>query len=177
MKISNHIILIFITCFISISGHSQNNNKKYWFQMDYAAEKIINDLDSLGIDTILTSFYHLDNGRGSNATKIIFWKKNGETFVNAVRLKKIDKFKVFGQSKLPSDSIFQFFFDNRLDTVTSNPKSELSISHNFGYSVDFKYGSSKYNLYLRNEKRSYDPTHLKSMWIEMIDRVGRKYYE
>ena len=70
MKISNHIILIFITCFISISGHSQNNNKKYWFQMDYAAEKIINDLDSLGIDTILTSFYHLDNGRGSNATKI-----------------------------------------------------------------------------------------------------------
>lgn len=43
--------------------------------MDYAAEKIINDLDSLGIYTILTAFYHLDNGKGINATKIIFSKK------------------------------------------------------------------------------------------------------
>ena len=176
MKPILNSILLLTILFLPFFGKAQKEDREQRFNFDYAARRVVTGLDSSGVDTILTAYYHYDNGIGTRATKLILWQEGGECFAQALCIRKKGRYKEIGPEKLSSDSIFEFFFSHRVDTVTSHPRVDYWLSHNYGYSIDFKYGTGKYTAYLRDENRAAHPTHPKSQWIALIDRVGSRCY-
>ena len=158
--------------------YGQKEKPKYIFKMDEVSAEFESELKAKKVDTILQAFYHFDNGRGNKATKIFFWTKNGNSYVKAITTKKNNRYKEFNINDCPEfNDILDFFSKNESKIKSSEPKSKLWISHNYGYSITLELNSSEYNTYLRDEKRLYDKEHYKSKWVSLIDIIAKEYIE
>lgn len=146
--------------------------------MDEVSAEFVSELKALKVDTLLQVFYHFDNGRGNKARKIFFWTKNGNSYVKAIRIEKNNSYKEFDLNDCPEfNDILDFFSKNESRIKSTNPESQLWISHNYGYSISLQVNDREYNTYLRDEKRLYDTEHFKSKWVNLIDVIAKYYTE
>ena len=144
--------------------------------MDEVSAEFESELKAKKVDTILQAFYHFDNGRGNKATKIFFWTKDGNSYVKAIRTEKNNRYKEFDIKDCPEfNKILDFYSKNESEIKSTEPKSELWISHNYGYSVILDLNDSEYKTYLRDEKRIDDKGHMKSQWISLIDNISQQF--
>lgn len=173
-----NLFTILIVLLLAQTGFGQEKEIDYRFKMDIKAEQFLNSLKERNIDTLLNIFYHFNNGRGSNASKIFIWKENGSTFLKIIKIKKKDSYIEYKEEKISTDSIFTHYIQNKIDTVSSHPKSSTWLSHDYCYSIDILIDSTNTTCAVCNLERMNDTTHPKSIWVELIDKLIRnKYYK
>ena len=177
MKIgTKNKIHLFFSAFVSIISFGQIEQKTFDFKMDKAIAEFRTELTNKNVDTLLQAYYTFDNGRGNNATHLFLWKKNGTEYLKVIKYKKNNKFKEFPINECPElTNILDFYFKNETEIKTTDPKSKLWISHNYGYYLKLNLNDSEYKTYLRNEKRFDDKENLKSQWITLIDKLEEDY--
>lgn len=64
--------------------------------------------------------------------------------------------------------LISYFFKNRLDTMSSKPHSNRSISHSLGYSIQLYTRETFYRERLSDFIILEDPQHPKSVWWKMV---------
>jgi hypothetical protein len=126
------------------------------------------DLASKGIDTVMLCKYIFDNGSLPIEKCFILWLDNGQgyikSFFNNARHLPTEQ----TTSPFQAKPLIDYFFVNRLDTVTTEPKSESWISHSLGYSIELQTPILFYRQRITDFAIRQDPTHPKSIWWNMI---------
>lgn len=136
--------------------------------IDKVSEIFACDLTTKGIDTVMLCKYLFDNGSLPIEKAFVLWLDNGNGFVKAFF--NNSKHQPTENKTIPFHSalLINHFFSNRLDTVTSEPKSELWISHSLGYSIQVYTKNSFFRERLTDVIIRQDKTHPKSVWWILI---------
>lgn len=146
-------------------------------KIDKVSENFACDLISKGIDTVLLCKYIFDNGSLPIEKGFIVWVENEKGFVKAYfnnskhkpRENKIEPF----DSKL----LINHFFNNRLDTVKSEPTSNIYISHSLGYCIQLYTKETFFRERITDFLIRQDKNHPKSVWWTMISEQLAKLKE
>lgn len=159
-------------CQFKTSGINDCWNRAGICKIDIVSETFACNLkDSLGIDTILLCKYIFDNGSLPGEKAFVLWHHNGRDslkafFNNSNHLPTENKIIPFEWS-----NVYIYYFSNRIDTVTTDPKPSFWMSHSMGYSVQFYSPTTNYfcsrlqDYYWRDDKSN----HPKSKLWKMID--------
>ncbi len=143
--------------------------------MDEVAAKFEAGLAKKKVDTIMQAFYFFDNGRGADATKLIFWTEQGKSYVKAIKNAKNNGVKEFDSKECPEFSkMLDYYFENIKDMSSPISKPTLSVSHSYGYLVKLEINRTEFKTYLRNE-RLVAENHALVEWIKMIANVAKPY--
>ncbi len=166
------IFLFTLFYLLSDVAHSQT---KCWMSSEYKNEVKIwaaSTIDSLkkeGIDTII--FYGVgmpENGRLSYGK--IIWTNRGIAKTLEIKSKYINKVIRLTDSKYDSIANFapiQFYFDYRLDTVTTNPRELFWMSHAYLHLVYSEVNGTEVCFIIEDYLLS-DFEHLRSRWISSL---------
>lgn len=141
--------------------------------IDKVSETFACDLSSKGVDTIMLCKYIFDNGALPIEKAFVLWLKNGKGYVKSFF--NNSKHKPTENKIIPFDTrpLINYFFFNRLDTVTTNPNPEIWISHSMGYSIQLQVPSLFFRQRLTDFITRQDKTHPKAVWWNMIsEKLG-----
>lgn len=106
-------------------------------------------INNHSIDTILELEYWYDNGRYEQEVSAFIWQSGGDTKIKAIY--GCDEVKVTDIVAYPNQSVFTEFLEDSLYNTDSYLSS--GWSHEFGYSFDFKSGSTRRTGYVRDSRR------------------------
>lgn len=127
---------------VSICGDRQSSHP-----VDIKALHLRDSLQLTGIDTIIV-YRHWLGTNGFNGYGKVIWVDKGQCFQYKIDFENSGGnygIKQVNLSKLNSDSLISFFFDNHIDTVTSNPtKQEVKMSHDAQHFVQVNYKNTSY---------------------------------
>jgi hypothetical protein len=141
--------------------------------IDKQSEGFACDLIARGIDTIMLCKHILDNGSSPDEKAFILWLDNGQGYVKSFFNNSDHQPTNNSVVSFNSNELINHFFVNRLDTVTSEPISKISISHSLGYSIQLYTPGFFYRERLTDFIIQQDKKHPKSVWWNMIsDRLG-----
>jgi hypothetical protein len=121
---------------------------------------------------------------GWNGYGKVVWKKNGETF-----LVKFDYDKELRQVvrreliKLPNDSIVNFFFENRLDTIIANPdkltvfttpdnRTFVTNSHDGSHFISIRWADNEHCFIINDFNVQHSIAHKRVQWINYFKEEG-----
>ncbi|ACU60368.1 hypothetical protein [Chitinophaga pinensis] len=136
--------------------------------IDKQSEDFACSLIKKGIDTIMLCKYIFDNGSLPGEKGFILWIDNGQGYVKSYFNNASHEPTNNKAMSFDSRDLIDYFFINRLDTVTSTPKSEIWISHSLGYSIQLYVPGFFYRERLTDFIIKQDTTHPKSIWWNMI---------
>ncbi len=136
--------------------------------IDKVSEIFACDLTSKGVDTVMLCKYIFDNGSSPIEKAFVLWLENGQGFVKAFF--NNSKHQPTENKTISFDTrpLIDFFFSNRLDTVTTEPKAEVWISHSMGYSIQLQVPSLFFRQRLTDIIIRQDKTHPKAIWWNII---------
>lgn len=176
-----YIFSIRITVLTLLIGFStllrgQTEGEKYLFDMDRVIAEFETELRRQKVDTILQAYYLFDNGRGEKATNLFFWTKDGESFTKSIKYSSEQDYIEFPTEECNDfKNILNFYFDNIRGITGSVPKSEIIVSHNYGYYLELDINDTYFRTYLRNDRVESDRDHPRSVWVRMIHEVAKTY--
>ncbi|MFN8776901.1 MAG: hypothetical protein ACK5XV_09050 [Flavobacteriales bacterium] len=162
-------------CSFKTSGINDCWNRAGLFKIDIISETFACNLkDSLGVDTILLCKYIFDNGSSPGEKAFLFWQQNGQGYLKAFF--NNEKHIPTENKVVPIDwsDIYQYYFTNHIDTVTTDPKPSFWMSHSMGYSIQFYSTTTKYfcsrlqDYYWETDKSNHPKTKL---WQLVNDKV------
>jgi hypothetical protein len=112
--------------------------------------------------------YIFDNGSLPIEKAFVLWLDSGKGFVKSF----------FNNSKhqptqnkivsFDAGILINYFFENKIDTVTSEPKAEIQISHSLGYSIQLYTANYFYRERLTDFVIRQDKKHPKAVWWNLI---------
>jgi hypothetical protein len=185
--------LFLLITFVSVNCFSQQNQiihcgENLSHPVDIKAKQIADDLKKKGIDTLLIYRDWLSTN-GYNGYGKVIWLDKGVTKQCLINL--IDKRNGFTTkviySHLPNSNHFDFFFKNRLDTITSYPKYDRNYEEGNGSDMSKMHveisDDAAHFVYLYIDKKPYCfeitgsdlinyPNHPRS---QFVDRLTKKY--
>lgn len=155
-------------CKFKIRNVDNNWSRAGITNIDKQSEEFACNLIVKGIDTVMLCKYIFDNGSLPIEKAFILWHDNGQGYVKSFF--NNPKHQPSQNKTIPFDSktLINYFFVNRIDTVTSEPKSEMWISHSLGYSVQLYTPNHFYRERLTDFIFRQDKTHPKAVWWNMI---------
>jgi hypothetical protein len=155
-------------CKFKLKNINNNWSRAGLTNIDKQSEEFACSLIAKGIDTVILCKYIFDNGSLPIEKAFILWLDNGESYVksffNNLRHQPTQNKIVSFDSK----ALINYFFENRIDTVPSKPKSEMWISHSLGYSIQLYIPSYFYRERLTDFIIRQDKIHPKAAWWNMI---------
>lgn len=155
-------------CKFKINNVNEHWNRAGLTNLDKESEVFACELTAKGIDTIMLCKHIFDNGSLPIEKAFILWLDNGKGYVKAF----------FNNSKhqptnnkiqpFESKELIDHFFTNRIDTVTSEPQTDVTISHSLGYSIQLYTPHIFYRERVTDFAIRQNKTHPKSIWWNMI---------
>jgi hypothetical protein len=168
----SRLILTIVFLFILELTYSQTKCSffnQYKNELKVYASTMIDSLKNEGIDTVLFYGVGIPNS-GSMVYGKIIWTNKGIVNRCVIESPYINNARNLTNPRFSSDTNYEaikFYFDYRLDTVTTNPTETFSMNHDYlhfvysiinGTEVCFK----AVNYLLR------DKDHLRSRWIKLL---------
>lgn len=137
-------------------------------EIDKLSEDFACDLTLKSIDTIMLCKYIFDNGSTTEEKAFILWLDKGQGFVksyfnNSDHEPTQNKVVPFDSKKL-----INYFFENKIDTVTTEPQSEIYPSHSMGFSIQLYTLAFFFRERLTDFIIKEDKAHPKAIWWSMI---------
>jgi hypothetical protein len=160
-------------CLFKIRNVNSKWSRAGGTNLDKMAESFACDLVAKGIDTVLLCKHMFDNGALAIEKAFILWQQGGKGFVKAF-FNNAD-FKPTENKIISFDAaaLIDYFFTHRIDTITTEPQSEIWISHSLGYSIQLYTPNSFYRDRLTDFIIRQDKVHPKSVWWNMIaEKLG-----
>lgn len=154
-----------------------NQNKKCWtrvgvYPIDSIAEEFACHLMEKEFTNILVAKYIGDNGAFENESAFVLWIESNKEYVKEFyttnSLDVLEKPK----SELNWKSLRMIFDSKRLDTIISKPESEIMISHDIGFAVQYFSPKNFFCERLQDTQwqSAIDETHPKVIfWKELTD--------
>jgi hypothetical protein len=155
-------------CKFKIRNLNNNWSRAGSMKIDIQSEEFACGLTAKGIDTVMLCKYIFDNGSLPIEKAFILWLENGQGYVKSFF--NNSKHQPTENKIIPFNSgeLIDHFFSNRLDTVTSEPKAEISISHSLGYSIQLYTPGYFYRERLTDFLIRQNTTHPTAVWWHMI---------
>jgi hypothetical protein len=160
-------------CKFKIKNANENWSRAGLMNIDKVSETFACNLISKGIDTVLLCKHIFDNGSLPIEKAFILWTDKGKgylkSFFNNPQHSPTENEIVLFES----ESLINYFFENRIDTVKTKPKSDIMISHSMGYSVQLYTPNYFYRERLTDFLIGQDKEHIKSVWWNLIsEKLG-----
>lgn len=155
-------------CKFKIRNINNNWSRAGLMHIDRQSEEFACDLVAKGIDTVMLCKYIFDNGSLPVERAFVLWLDNGLGYVKSFFNNQKHQPTQNKTSPFDSRTLINYFFINRIDTVTSEPKSEVGISHSLGYSIQLYAPDLFYRERLTDFIIRQDKTHPKAAWWNMI---------
>jgi len=141
--------------------------------IDKISEIFACNLISEGIDTVLLCKYIFDNGSLPIEKAFVLWTDNGKGYLKAFFNNPQHNPTENEIVLFESENLINFFFENRIDTVKTNPESDSWISHSLGYSVQLYTLNYFYRERITDFLIREDEEHIKSKWWNLIsEKLG-----
>jgi hypothetical protein len=151
--------------------------------IDYKTVAFRDSLFRKSVDTVII-YSHWIYTNGWNGYGKVVWKKNGETFL--VKFDYDNKMRR-ELTKLPDDSIVSFFFENRLDTITTNPdkltivttpdgRTFGSMRHDGRHFISIRWSGYEYCFIIDNFTVQHALAHKRSQWIGCFKEEGSSIF-
>jgi|GEM_PF-956463 len=155
-------------CKFKIRNLDNNWSRAGLMKIDIQSEEFACGLTAKGIDTVMLCKYIFDNGSLPLEKAFILWLENGQGYVKSFF--NNSKHQPTENKIIPFNSreLINYFFRKRLDTVTSEPKAEMSISHSLGYSIQLYTPGYFYRERLTDFLIQQNNTHPKAVWWHLI---------
>lgn len=140
--------LLFILTGINLSAYSQVKicgNEQSSHPIDYSLQILSDSLINSGIDSIII-YRHWINANGYNGYEKIMWKTNTSFYyIELDSNKSTQKITISESLKMEVDSVMNFFFQNRLYTISENPKNQFfTISHDGRHFIKIIWPGNEY---------------------------------
>jgi hypothetical protein len=151
---------------VSICGDRQSSHP-----LDIKALDLRDSLRLTGIDTIIV-YRHWLGTNGFNGYGKVIWLDKGQCFQYKIDFENsggnygIKQVNLYKQN---SDSLISFFFDNHIDTVTSNPtKGEIQMSHDAEHFVEMNYKNISYCYLIGGLLVQFNSDNLRAKFVRLL---------
>ena len=144
--------------------------KGHFHPIDIKAEQISDSLKNKGVDTILI-YRHWLGMNGFNGYGKVLWVKNGlihqyfidfKNHIDDYRIKSINYSEVW-------NPIFSFFFQNKIDTIKTSPKSKTQgPDHDSNHFIQIIIGVFQFCFDVDGQALKDDPSHPYSQMIALV---------
>ena len=155
-------------CKFKLRNVNESWSRAGLMNIDKVSETFACDLTTKGIDTVLLCKYIFDNGSLPIEKAFVLWLDKGhgfaKAFFNNPKHQPTENKIISFNSRL----LIDYFFVNKIDTMTSDPKSDMWISHSLGYSLQLYTPNTFFRERLTDFTIRQDKTHPKSIWWNMI---------
>ncbi|MGZ4034756.1 MAG: hypothetical protein ACXVPU_11390 [Bacteroidia bacterium] len=161
-------------CEFKTNGINDCWNRAGVFKIDVVSETFACDLKSKGIDTIMLCKYIFDNGSLPMEKAFVFWQNKGKGYLKAFFNNEHHEPTENAEVSIEWADIYNYFFINRIDKVTTDPKPTFYMSHSMGYSIQFfspntRYFCSRLQDYYWEEDKSNHPK--TKLWMLVDNKV------
>lgn len=155
-------------CEFKMNGINSCWNRAGVAKIDIVSETFACQLLESGIDTVLLCKNMFDNGSSPYEKAGVFWLKDGKSYLklffnNSKHEPTQDSIRESEALKL-----FDFHIENRIDTITTQPNSDMWISHSMGYVMQLYLPNRYYCERIPDYLLSADTKHIKSIWWNMV---------
>ncbi|MBK6331211.1 MAG: hypothetical protein IPF62_12120 [Bacteroidetes bacterium] len=151
---------------VSICGDRQSSHP-----VDIKALHLKDSLLLTGIDTIIV-YRHWLGTNGFNGYGKVIWLDKGQSFQYKIDFENGSGnygIKQVNLSKLISDSLISFFFNNHIDTVTSNPKKqEVQMSHDAEHFVQVNFKKKSYCYLISGLLVQFNSDNLRAKFVSLL---------
>ncbi len=151
---------------VSICGDKQSSHP-----VDIRALHLRDSLRQAGIDTIIV-YRHWLGTNGFNGSGKVIWIYKGRCFQYKIEFENNGSnygIKQVNLSKLYSDSLINFFFDNHIETVTSNPtKQGIQMSHDEEHFVELSYKNKNYCYLISGLLVLFNSDNLRAKFVSLL---------
>ena len=160
-------ILFFALIFsFNLNAQTKLCEEESFHPVDYELVKLRNRLQSKGVDSILI-YRHWIHTNGYNGYGKIIWNIGGETFQQKFSCK--DKVTSSEVVRLEHDTFINFYFQNKVDTISSNPdKPDINISHDASHFISFYHDSKNYCFFISGLEVEFNQTNDRAKWVKML---------
>ncbi|HUC79414.1 MAG TPA: hypothetical protein VMR70_00805 [Flavisolibacter sp.] len=137
------------------------------------AEQLMDSLQKQGADTLL--FYHRYADNTSFGYGKIIWRSRGVTKQYTINYNhETNRISAISYLTLQPDNIFSYFFQQRLDTLSSNPRDEEleSMSHDGRHLVWVRTKNQSHCFEIRRAIVYHYPAHPRSQFVSRLMRVS-----
>ncbi|HVU58639.1 MAG TPA: hypothetical protein VHD83_26450 [Puia sp.] len=155
-------------CKFKLRNVNGNWSRAGRMNIDKVSESFACDLVSKGIDTVMLCKYILDNGASPLEKAFVLWLDHGKGYGKAFFSNLKDQPTEKSVVSFDARPLIDYFFLNRLDTVTTEPQAAIYIDHSFGYSVELQVPSLFFRQRLTEFLIRQNKTHPKAAWWNMI---------
>ncbi len=174
MKSKSYKLILGFLILISVQTYGQVNtcgNEQSNHPVDKRIIEIRDSLQKTGIDTILIYSHWLSTGSFNGYGKVI-WKNQGICYQLKIPFHNGDGLYGLGQQEfkiLVNDSIIDFFFMNRIDTITVIPTYQsINIRHDAIHFVEISYKGQKFCFVMRGLPIEDNPDNTLSKWFFLL---------
>lgn len=137
------------------------------YPIDYQLLLIRDSLKEKRIDTIII-YRHWPQSKDLDGYGKVIWKEKGNVYQCKLILEN-QVFKSIIFSKLSSDSIFNFFFLHKIDTISKNPtKTIIKVERDALHFVDVTYYGNDYCFVITGFYINQNPENLRSQFIKLL---------
>lgn len=178
MKITKYLflpILLFINTCISLGQIKLCEEQNSYHPVDYKIFELRDSLLSESVDTIIV-YSHWVVTNGFNGYGKVAWKKDGETYLVKFDYDKYDKRIKEEQIKISNDTMFSFFFENKLDSIKTNPEQELRVSHDGRHFINIYWGGNEHCFTIRNVLVQFNSENKRVQWVNYFKEKGTDWY-
>jgi len=130
---------------------AQTTTPKFYCDADSIIYSHLTELVNQRIDTILQVQYRYDNGFSKKNTDYILWQDNGQ--ISLIQVAGYNNCVVSKYADCDFKSNFNYYFQNRIDTITTEIDCPVRPSHNMGYGIDFIYNGEHHYLQVMDYER------------------------
>jgi hypothetical protein len=141
-------ILAFVLCINCLHGQSKY---KFNCKADSIAYDKTRQLADNGIQNIITFNYRYDNGSVSGEYYYIFWQDS--ITGHYIKIGCCNQPCIRDTSALVLKDLFNYYEQNRIDTITAEIESTISMSHDMGYFISVYYPNKTKHYNIRNHQR------------------------
>lgn len=169
--------LISILCLTTaIELFSQVNlceEKESYHPVDQKLFRIRDSLSTSKIDTIII-YSHWIHTNGFNGYGRVLWRQNGKTYCLRVSYKKAtspnERYEIM---KLENDSIFTYFFENKIDTIKTNPDNQkMRVSHDGRHFFQITWNKENYCFLIPDLLVQFNPDNKRVHLINLFKEKG-----
>ena len=168
------LCLCYFQCLFAQSEKVTLCNSDHYHPVDIKAKQIVDSLIAKGIDTVLI-YRHWLGTNGFNGYGKVLWMDNQkvkEYRINFVNWNKEYGIKSISYSESDVDTVFSFYFRNRVDTVNVNPKKqEMWMSHDADHFVWISEKGRTYCYNISGLLVRYNPIHLRSQLVNKLTNL------
>jgi len=152
------VLNLFLTTEIEL--FSQINlceDKESHHPIDKQLIQIRDSLFTSKIDTVII-YSHWIYTNGFNGYGKVQWKQNGETYLLKLFYNKESSIERDEIKKLESDTIFTYFFGNKIDTLKTNPdRQDFYLSHDGRHFFHITWNTKSYCFLMTNLLVQFNP--------------------